>query len=140
MHARAPEMSLSSFLDCPMEAIEGSSQQPLVSSAGYISVDPFTLIPYPEKVDMSPDAATLAIVATLHGSVASSAILSNPLNFEVVPTSSLDSALDFSACSIILQPFPVDLRSLLPGHHHRQPHSLVIYSNLLFPVKVRGNL
>jgi hypothetical protein len=130
MHARAPEMSLSSFLDCPMDAIEASSQQPLVSSAGYTPVDPFTLLPYPEKVDMSSDAATLAIAATMHGSVASSAILSNPSNFGVVPTSSLDSALDSSVTvgqrsrantSLSPQSLPSNFPSLSPPRLQSTP-------------------
>lgn len=84
----ASEMSLSSFLDCPMESIEAPSQQPL-SSAGYSPADPFTMLSYPEKVDIS------GIATSMHGPVASS-ILSNPSTFGIVPTSSLDTALDSS--------------------------------------------
>jgi hypothetical protein len=51
-------MHISPFLDTPMDAVE---EQSLLPSAGYVPVDPFSMLQSTDKVDLSPDAAALSI-------------------------------------------------------------------------------
>jgi len=87
----AAQLSMPPFLDSPMEAIDVPPQQPLLSSAGYVPVDPFTFVGHPDKVDLTPDGSLLSIGTTQDPGIAS-AMLSNNSSF----APSLEAALDSS--------------------------------------------
>src|SRR5258707_12694504 len=50
-------MHIPTFLDTPLDAFENTQLLP----SGYIPVDPFSMLQSTDKVDLSPDAASLSI-------------------------------------------------------------------------------
>lgn len=83
----AAQLSMPPFLDSPMEAVDVPPQQPLLSSAGYVPVDPFTFVGHSNKVDLAPDGSLLPIGTQDPG-------IASAMNSSFAP--SLETALDSS--------------------------------------------
>jgi hypothetical protein len=88
-----PGMHIPTFLDTPMDAVDAPPEPPLLPSAGYVPVDPFSMLQSTEKVDLSPDAATLSISTQ----DPTSTMLSTASSFRGVAPPPLEGVLDSSS-------------------------------------------
>lgn len=118
-------MHIPSFLDTPMDAIE---EPPLLPSAGYVPVDPFSMLQPTDKLDLSPDAASTQDPT--------SAMLSTTSAFGRVPPPTLEGALDSNnavgrrsraSTSLSPQSIPSNFSSLSPPR--QQPTPTLDYSS-----------
>jgi len=113
------------FLDTPMDAIENTQ---LLPSAGYVPVDPFSMLQSTDKVDLSPDVAALSQDPT--------SMLSSASAFGGVIPQALEGVLDSSnavgrrsraSTSLSPQSIPSNFSSLSPPR--QQPTPTLEYSS-----------
>jgi hypothetical protein len=122
-------MHIPTFLDTPMDAVENTQ---LLPSAGYVPVDPFSMLQSTDKVDLSPDAAALSISTQ----DPTSTMLSSASAFGGTIPQALEGVLDSSraigrrsraSTSLSPQSIPSNFSSLSPPR--QQPTPTLEYSS-----------
>jgi len=122
-------MHIPTFLDTPMDAVENTQ---LLPSAGYVPVDPFSMLQSTDKVDLSPDAASLSISTQ----DPTSTMLSSASAFGGVVPQALEGVIDSSnavgrrsraSTSLSPQSIPSNFSSLSPPR--QQPTPTLEYSS-----------
>lgn len=113
-----PGLSMSTFLDTPMDAVDARTEPPLLSSAGYVPVDPFSVLQPTDNVDLNHDPAISSQDPTSSMLSTSSTFGGAPLEFD---SGSVFSGRNRRSSSLSPQSLTSNFASLSPPQQQTTP-------------------